>query len=74
MADTLKEATLASILPLIPNMGAIIRTDGAASWQSLAAEAKAGKVIWGKYNLKVEVRNLLSINKKSRGGKLHEGN
>ena len=28
-ADTLKEATITSILPLIPSSGAIIRTDGA---------------------------------------------
>ena len=62
-AETLKEATITSILPFIPSSGAIIRTDGATAWQSLTAEAKDGKGIWGKYNIRVEVGNLLSINK-----------
>ena len=62
-AATLKEATLLAILPLIPDSGAVIRVDGATAWQSLAAEAEKGSGIWGKYNIKIEVGNLISVNK-----------
>ena len=62
-ALTLKDYTLEAILPLVPVTGAVVRVDGATAWQSLEVESKAGKGIWGRYNIKVEVGNLLNVNK-----------
>ena len=62
-AVTLKDNTLEAILPLVPATGAVVRVDGATAWQSLEAESRAGKGVWGKYNIKIEVGNLLNINK-----------
>ena len=62
-ANSLREALLKAVLPIIPNTGAVVRVDGATAWQSLAKEAEEGIGALGRFKIGIEVGNLLNLNK-----------
>ena len=46
---------------MVPEAGAILRVDGATSWQSIANNHEGS--VWDKYNVKVEIGSLVNPNK-----------
>ena len=62
-ANTIRPALLGSLLDLIPASGCRVRTDGAASFQSLAAEASVKDSLLFKYGISIEIGDPLNSNR-----------
>ena len=62
-ANSIRGKLLNQILPVTPEQGAIIRTDGASSFQTLAAEANTPGTIWAKHSIIIEIGDRMNVNK-----------
>ena len=61
--EAIRPALLGALLDAIPDNGCVVRTDGAASFQSLAREADTPGSIYHKYGIKIEVGDPLNPNR-----------
>ena len=62
-AETMGPILLEQVLPLIPETGATIRTDGASSFKSLQTEAESEGSTWKTHNIKIELGEFHNVNK-----------
>ena len=62
-APVIKEALLSHIIPFSPEQGAVVRTDGASSFQTLKAESQKEDSIWAKHSIQIEIGNKMNENK-----------
>ena len=62
-ADSIRDTLLHQILPVTPEQGAIVRTDGASSFQTLAAEANTPGTIWSKHSIILELGDKMNVNR-----------
>ncbi len=62
-ADSIRDTLLQQILPVTPEQGAIVRTDGASSFQTLAAEANTPGTSWSKHSIILEVGDKMNVNR-----------
>ena len=69
-ADTLREAILSSVLPLMSHQGAIIRTDSAPAMQTLHQESQNPSSLLGLKGIKIELGQTLNPNKNPRAENL----
>ena len=53
-ADSIRDALLAQVLPFTPEQGAVIRSDGASSFQSLMQESVQPSRVWARHNVRLE--------------------
>ena len=62
-ADSIGPALLEQILPIIPEHGAVIRSDGASAFKTLKAESETEGSTWKKHCVKIELGQALNVNK-----------
>ena len=62
-ANSIKGKLLNQILPVTPEQGAIVRTDDASSFQTLAEEANTPGTIWAKHSIIIEIGDRMNVNK-----------
>ena len=65
-ADSIRDALLAQVLPFTPEQGAVIRSDGASSFQSLMQESVQPSRVWARHNVRLEIGEKFNPNKNSR--------
>ena len=62
-ASTLKDTLLSQILAITPEQGAVVRTDGASSFQTLANEANTPGTVWAKHSILLEIGDKMNVNR-----------
>ena len=65
-ADSIRDALLTQVLPYTPEQGAVIRSDGASSFQSLLHESKQPGTVWARHNVSLAIGEKFNPNKNAR--------
>ena len=70
-APTLSSALISLISPLVSDQGAVVRTDGAAAFHSLAKDAENPVDILSRAGIQLEVGRSTNINKNPQGENIY---
>ena len=62
-AEVIKQRLLQQILAVTPEQGAVIRTDGASSFQTLAKEAETPSTVWAKHSILFDIGEKMNVNR-----------